>query len=171
MARFIVICAAIFLLFGFYRNWFTVSEQSNTGDKMTIGATLDKGKIQEDTSGAVSKIKDFSQSVKTKAGEAVSSSSDNKEANPTIVSWDNKSIRLEHGTKARVNGTRSGGTMKDMQVGLSVSSGSGVLVSGGLFRAGETETTLTIEAPKSAHDGTITVLADGKTEVLTVTIQ
>jgi hypothetical protein len=162
MGRFlIIVCVVLLLAFAFYRGWFSLSGHSESDaniDKATGEVTVDKAKIKEDTAEATSKAKELGQKASEKTREAVSKIEGPSKSDYTPLALNKKTIELEQGAKTEVTVTRTGGDLNNMQLGLTVSQDCNLLVSGGLFKAGGTETTITVEAPKGARDGSITML-------------
>lgn len=77
------------------------------------------------------------------------------------------------GSKAEIRVTRSGGDLaKPMQLELTPVAGSGLVASGGEFKANETGTTVTIEAPSNAHDASsVTIKGGDAVKMLPVVIK
>ena len=75
MKKFIVVCVVVLAAIAFYRGWFSFSGHSDSDgnkEKVSVGVTVDKAKIKEDTAEATSKVKELGQKAKEEAHEAVS---------------------------------------------------------------------------------------------------
>ena len=170
----IIICVVLLLAFAFYRGWFSLSGHSESNaniDKAVGEVTVDKAKIKVDTDEAAAKAEELGQKAREKTREAVSKIEGSSNSDSTSLTLNKKTIELEQGAKTEVTVTRTGGGLNNMQLGLTVSQDCNLLASGGLFKAGETETTIMIEAPKGARDGSITAEASGKSVVLHVAVK
>lgn len=80
-------------------------------------------------------------------------------------------VQVDRGGNAEVRVSRSKGGKSRMQLGLYPSAGSNLMVSGGLFKDGDFETTIKVEAPRNARTGTVAVLAEDGRHVLTVAVR
>jgi hypothetical protein len=153
----------------YYMRWFGVSTSTDAaGDSSNIELTVNKGKFKDDVGRAASKAEE----VGTKAKDGMARKTDNStESRDTQLLLDKTAIDLDSGSRADVTVTRAGGDTKQLQLGLIPSSGSNLLASGGLFKDGETSAVITVEAPKTARTGKITIEAGTNTVFLTVTMK
>ena len=106
--------------------------------------------------------------VKEDLARKTDSSTENRHAGLTL---DKAAIELDAGARTDVTVSRTGDDLKMLQLGLLPSSGSNLLVSGGLFNAGETSTSITVEAPKTARSGRITIEAGNNAAFLAVSVK
>ena len=174
MGRFIVILLIVGLVaFAAYSKWFTVTTTTDKlTDKSSTTITVDKAKIKEDTAGAREKLSDLGEKTKEKAKELTetvkeksqeySESAKSKDAaNATTYALSQTLLNMLPGSNAKIGVTRTGGDLtRVVQLSLSTSQGSHLLVSGGLFTAGKTETTIEIEAPANANSGSVSIATD-----------
>lgn len=80
-------------------------------------------------------------------------------------------VEVDRGGNVEIRISRSKGGKSRMQLGLYPSSGSNLMISGGLFNDGDMETTIKVEASSNARTGTVVVLAEDGRHVLTVTVR
>lgn len=159
-------------IFAAYMSWFTVSTSSDVhNDKANIDLTIDKGKVKEDAAAAKEKAQELGQKTRDEAQEVARKIERLTEKNTTRMEFDTHNVDIQRGTALDIVVNRSGDDLSRLQLGLVPSPGSNLLLSGGLFKAGETFSNISIEAPKDAKDGTITVVASGKAEIITITVK
>ena len=172
MGRFIVILLIVGMVaWAAYAKWFTVTTTTDKlSDKSSTTITLDKAKIKDDTAGAREKLSDLGEKTKEKAKEISESVKEKSQgltakstdtANATSYALSQTLLNMLPGSSAKIGVTRTGGDLtRVVQLSLSTSQGSHLLVSGGLFTAGKTESTIEIEAPANANSGTVSVVTD-----------
>lgn len=172
MSRLIWLIFVIALIAAFYFGWLGVKTSSDkVTDKSKIELSVDKGKVKEDTQEAFSKAEDLGRKIKAETQAVVGKAGAATESKHTQLTLDSKSIELAEGTQRDVTVSRTGGDHKSLQLGLSPSSGSNLLASGGLFKNGETSTRITVAAPKDARSGSIAIAAEGQAETLAVNLK
>jgi multidrug efflux pump subunit AcrB len=172
MSRFYVLTLTLVILgiIAFALGWFNISTSSDSSkDKMNVNLTLDKGKVKEDAAATAAKARELSAKTEEEIRDVarkIGSATDT----PT---WtvDRKRLELQAGTSADVTLTRHGSDLKTLQVGLFPSTGSKLIVTGGLFKEGEKTAMVAVEAPAGASDGQISIVADGRSEILDVVVK
>ena len=201
MNRGFLIIAILLVLAGaaYYLRWygFSMSNDDNK-EKFNVQLTVDKEKVKDDFAGASVKAQELAQKTKEEAQEAgrkleniggKAKAKDKEDGTATApgqsgtpggglneekrnhLVLSKKTIEVEQGKKTDLMLTSTGGDLKTMQVAFFPSDGSNLQASGGLFKPGQTETNMTVEAPKDARNGTITIVAGGQSEVLSVSVK
>lgn len=168
----LVLSIAILAAFAFCLKWFGIAATNDVkNDKINVELTVDKGRVKEDAATATSKAQELGRKTKEEVREVAKKIENLTEKHGIHLELDTKTVELEQGAKIEVGVTRSDGELNLLQLGLIPSSGSDLLVSGGLFNVGESVCRITIEAPKGARSGSIRIVADNSSELLTVTVK
>ena len=164
---FLVIIVLIVACVGFARGWFFVTSHTDPiDDKVNVGLTVDKGAIRQDSADVKERAKELGSEAKKDAQNV----SERFEKRGAALHANVNTLKMQPNTKSDVTVTRDIKDLKAEQVGLKPSVGSNLLASGGMFGDGAKETTITIEAPADAHDGSIALSSSGGTETITVTV-
>jgi hypothetical protein len=140
-------------------------------DKSNVQFTVDKKNVRDDADKASDEAKQIGVKTREEARAITRKLDDFAHSKNSTLTLDRTSIELAPDSKLIVKVTRSGSNMKVLQLGLTPSSGSNLLASGGMFKEGETEAAITIEAPANAHNGAITITGNGESSVLNVTVE
>ncbi len=170
MGRFLAFLVVVILIVGcvgFARGWFFVTSHTDPiDDKVNVGLTVDKGAIRQDSADVKERAKELGNEAKQDA-KNVTERFEKRSAqlHPNV-----SALKLQPGSKADVTVTRDTKDLKAEQLGLKPSVGSNLLASGGMFGDGAKETTITIEAPADAHDGSVTLTSTAGSEIITVTV-
>jgi hypothetical protein len=107
--------------------------------------------LKNKAAAAGEKIKSTAKEVATKTGNLV-------ESKPTTsLKLDREVIEIVGGGKTDVKVTRAGGELKAESLQILPASGSMLSVSGGSYKPGQTETTISIVAQPGAHDSALTL--------------
>lgn len=175
MSRFsgLLLTLVILGVVAFWLGWFNVSTTSESaGDRVHVDLTLDKGKVKEDAAATAARARELGAKTQEEIRDAARKIG-TKSSTEITTGWalDRKHVELEAGSSVDVMLTRSGSDLKTLQVGLFPSAGSNLVVSGGLFKDGATSTLVAIEAPENAHDGQISVVAEGRSETIDVVVK
>ena len=172
-----LIIAGGLLALGFYMHWLRVrASEDRENDKYDIELSINKGKAKQDAIEAKEKVADkveaVGQALKPNPATPDSTAAPQTGPNDSIVqlTLEHYSIQMVVGTRQTLKATRFGGDMGVLQIGLRPSQGSNLLALGGLFKPGDTETTITIDAPHNARDGSITILVGDKVQELKVNV-
>ena len=170
MKLFILLLVIGIVAFAAYRHWFVISSNSDTSnDTVSTTLTVDKAKIKEDTKDARAKAGELGEQAKNdvkdiahKISPGSSTPATTTTAGTPNVALADTIVELEPGNKAVVNVSRKGADVtQTLQLGMTVSEGSNLQVSGGAFDSGKTETSITVEAPPNAHPGKVFIHAEG----------
>ncbi len=173
--RFLAIVGAIVILVlvAVYLGWFGFSSSANNdGNHESVEISMDKAKIRSDTAKVTDEVKDIARDTGEgvrKIAAKVENGFSGKQK-PLLVA-DKKAIELEPGASATIKLTRSGGELTATHLILTPSVSSNLLVTGGDFKSGETETAVVIEAPTGAKDGSVNVEGNGDSQRVEVVIK
>jgi hypothetical protein len=166
-----VLSVAILTIFALYMNWFAFDTVNDTArDKTKIEMTVDKGKVKEDVSAAKQKTEEIGKKAAEGAKDVAEKFVTLPQKNGAQIELEQQKVEMQPGATVHISVSRTDAELNRLQLGLIPSSGSNLLASGGLFNTGETRSTISIEAPKDAHDGTVEVVANGKAQIITVTV-
>ena len=80
-------------------------------------------------------------------------------------------LEVKAGSTASLTVTRNAGDMKALKLELLPAPGSKMTASGGEYKEGETETTITVAAPADAHDASITIKTGDCVKLLPVSVK
>jgi hypothetical protein len=173
--RFLAIVGAIVILVlvAVYLGWFGFSSSATSdGNHESVEISMDKAKIRSDTAKVTDEVKDIArdtgEGVKKIAAKVQNGISSKQ--TPSLAA-DKKSIELEPGASATIKLTRSGGELTATHLILTPSAASNLLVTGGDFKAGETETAVVIEAAAGATNGSVNVEGNGDSQRVDVAIK
>ena len=169
---FVVFALIVFLvlLVGFSRGWFSLTTQ-DVNDKSNVEFTVDKKNVRNDAETARVEVTEIGVKARDEAHAITGKSGDAAHSRNATLSMEKSSIELAPHSKQSVKVTRADSGLKMLQLGLNPSSGSNLLASGGLFKDGETETAVTVEAPANARDGSIAIIGNGEYLVLNVSTE
>ena len=120
--------------------------------------------IKEKATAAGEKIKDGAKVLAHKAGALT-------ETKPTALKLDREPIEVTPGRKSEVKVTRSGGELKAASLQLSPATGSKISAIGGVFKMGESETLIYVEALPGAQDASLTIKMGDSVKVVPVIIK
>lgn len=174
MGRFLSIIGAIVLLLlvAVYLGWFGFSSSTTSdGNQETVQVTMDKSKIREDTAKVTDEVKGLARETGEGVRKIASKVENGLSKKTPLLLADKKSIELDAGTSAQVMITRSGSELAATHLILTPSPASNLLVTGGEFKAGETQTAVVIEAPAGARDGSVNVEGNGDSQRVDVVIK
>lgn len=174
MYRFFAVLVLVLILIavvGFSRGWFAVSNESAPdSDRVNIGVTVDKSNIRHDANNASETAHELGANARRETQDLIEKI-DNRNRDTGHIHLGSKSIELASGAHAAVAVTRDSSDLAREQLGLTPSTGSNLLASGGVFEQGSTSTTITVEAPAGAREGAITISSKSGVQTLNVTIK
>jgi len=175
MSRFYALLLTLVILgvIAFWLGWFNISTSNESaGDRVHVDLTLNKGKVREDADATAAKARELGAKTQEEIRDAARKIG-NKSSTDVATGWtlDRKHIELEAGSSVDVILSRTGSDLKAQQVGLFPSAGSNLIVTGGQFKEGATSALVAIEAPANAHDGQVSVVADGRSESIDVVVK
>jgi len=133
---------------------------------------MDKAKMRADTAKVTEEVKDIARDTGEgvrKIAAKVENGLSSKQK-PSLLA-DKKLIELEPGASATVKITRSGSALDAMQLTLTPSSTSNLIVSGGEFKAGESDSAIVIEAAAGARNGSVSVEGNGDSQSVDVVVK
>lgn len=174
MGRFLAIVGAIVILalLAVYMGWFGFSSStSSNGDREKIEVTMDKAKVREDMTKVADGAKELGRETSDGVKRIATKVENGLSKQPPLLVADRKSIELESGASTTVKVTRSGNDLKAMQLALTPSASSNLVVTGGAFNAGDTEAAIVIEAAPGAKDGNVNVEGNGSSQLIDVAVK
>lgn len=175
MGKFLAVFGAfvLIIMIAVYMGWFGISASSSSdGNHEKVEVTMDKDKIRSDTAKVTDNVKEISRDasegarkIATKVENSISNSS-----KPQLIA-DKKSVEIEAGSSAAVKVTRTGSKLAAAHLTLTASPGSNLILTGGEYKADETETTVTIEAHADSKSGSVTVEGNGDSQRVDVVVK